>query len=70
MKIVIFTLLTLIKASAIIFYVVRIVNRIKNSEGLNDPLWRALIQFFIMIGILAGLTIIEFGVGFILPSEN
>lgn len=70
MKVVIFTLLTLIKATVIIFYVVRIVKRIKNSEGLNDPLWRALIQFFIMTGILAGLIIIEFGLQFILPSDN
>jgi len=67
---ILFLLLTILKFGIVIFFIIRIVKKLINKKGVKDPFWRALLQFLIMCGLIAGITIIEFGLAFILPTGN
>ncbi|MEO9485472.1 MAG: hypothetical protein ABJG47_18575 [Ekhidna sp.] len=69
MKSIIFIVLTLVKAVVIIYFVARI---LMNLFKKNDPTSKrkAFIQFLTMFGILIGLTVLEFGIAFALPSDS
>jgi len=69
MRSAVFAILTIIKAGIIIYFVARI---IMNLFKKNDPTpkRKALIQFLSMFGLLIGLTILEFGIAFLLPTEG
>ena len=63
----IFFLGTLLKIVLIIIFIIRIIKKLKNNEGAENPQMKALLQFFLMCGIIIGISIIEFGLAFILP---
>ncbi len=67
MRSAVFAILTLIKVGIIIYFVARI---IMNLFKKNDPTSKrkALTQFLSMFGLLIGLTILEFGIAYMLPT--
>ncbi|MTI40489.1 hypothetical protein [Fulvivirga lutimaris] len=69
MKSIIFSILTLAKAGVIIYFAAKV---LMNLFRKNDPSSkrRALTQFLSLIGILVGLTILEFGIAYIIPSDS
>ena len=69
MKSAIFVILTLVKVVVIIYFIARI---LMNLFKKNDPTSKrkALIQFLTMFGILLGLTAMEFGIAFLIPSDG
>lgn len=69
MRSAVFAILTIIKAGIIIYFAVRIMMSLFKK---NDPSSKrkALIQFLSMFGLLIGLTILEFGISFLLPIDG
>tara|TARA_R110001599_G_scaffold84914_1_gene228311 strand:+ start:1248 stop:1457 length:210 start_codon:yes stop_codon:yes gene_type:complete len=69
MRSAVFVILTIIKAGIIIYFGVRIMmNLFKKDDPTSKR--KALIQFLSMFGLLIGLTILEFGIAFLLPTDG
>jgi len=69
MRSTIFIILTLAKVGIIIFFFARV---LKNLFMKNDPNSKreAVIQFLSMFGALIGLTILEFRMAYLIPSDS
>jgi hypothetical protein len=69
MRSTIFIILTLAKVGVIIFFFARV---LKNLVKKNDPnsKRKAVIQCLSMFGALIGLTILEFGMAYLIPSDS
>jgi len=68
MKMIIFGILTLVELIITIYFIVKIIKiLIKKNE--SNYIEKALMQFFLMVGIIAGLMILEFSIAYIIPSD-
>ncbi|GEM_PF-1929621 len=69
MKTAIFVIMTLVKLAAISYFVVKI---LKTLLKKNDPTskQKAFIQFLYLFGVILGLTLLDFGIAFLVPPDS
>ena len=69
MKSVIFIILTIVKVAVIIYFAPRIMTNVF-KKGDPTSKHKAFIQFITMFGILLSISVLEFGITSIIPSDN
>jgi hypothetical protein len=70
MKILIFGILMCAQLGVVVYFIIRIVKQFNSKKNVANPASKALMQFFIMVGILAAISILQFSVAYFLPSPN